>query len=287
MGLKPRVSKRRKSRLDGLQSVKRGWRLHFHEGTQHLYPCPSCERGHLSPDKATFQRRETPESLDARSGQEPDDYEAVHYEYRFAGLLVCSDASCRAVSSISGRLEHTNRMVEYDTDFGQTEETRHDELVYHPESIVPAPRLFALPKTYPATVTTELDRAFMLFWVDAAACANSIRCALELLLTSEGVARFPRKGKRVPLNLGGRIRAWADGKPERATLAKAFDAARWIGNEGSHAGKLTRDDLFDGFDLLRHALRTIHETDPHERGVEQLATKITRRRRPRSQHKAS
>ena len=192
-----------------------------------------------------------PDAREHRRGQEPDYYEAVHYEYRFAGLLVCSDAPCGSISSISGRLEHTNRIVEYDTDFGQTEETRHDELVYHPESIAPAPRLFALPKTYPATRHDGTGPGLH---------ALLGRCCglreLDTLRTGASAHQrrggsFPKEGQTSSLSLGGRIRAWAGGKPERATLAKAFDAARWIGNEGSHARNVTRDDLFNVLDQLR------------------------------------
>ncbi len=121
MGLKPRAKKRRKSRLDGLQSVQKDWKDTFRQGENNLYPCPSCRDGKLSPDFATFQKKETTES--ARSPVEDDDpYATVFRQYRFAGLLVCSAKFCEEVVTISGRLDITTSTREGDDDFGQLHE---------------------------------------------------------------------------------------------------------------------------------------------------------------------
>jgi hypothetical protein len=287
MGLKPPAKKTRKSRLDGLQSVQMGWKDTFRQGEKDLYPCPSCGKGRLSPDFATFQKRETTAS--ARSQVEDDDpYATVSRQYRFAGLLVCSTKFCKDVVTVSGQLDITTSTREADDDYGQSHEYTHEEIIYQPDSLVPAPRLFVAPKKCPQEITTELDRAFRLFWVDDRACANSIRSAVELFMDDQKVPRtfIDRKAQKRRSDLHHRIEEWGR-RANRDKLAKFLMAIKFIGNEGSHGGKgngLTRDDLFDGFTFFRHVLDTIFSTEDHVKALETIAERINKRKKPRSQH---
>lgn len=45
---------------------------------------------------------------------------------------------------------------------------------------------------------------------------------------------------------------------KRPEVANALMAVKWIGNDGSHDGKLTVDDVLDGVDMLEHALNLLY-----------------------------
>jgi hypothetical protein len=62
-------------------------------------------------------------------------------------------------------------------------------------------------------------------------------------------------------------------------------AVKWVGNEGSHPGTLSRDDLLDAFEIVEDMLQEMFA--PHEKDrVLELAKAIHRAKKPRSQQRA-
>lgn len=143
--------------------------------------------------------------------------------------------------------------------FSPTETDQYNiETYYTPTLFSPAPPLFQVPAECPLPVREELSRAWTLFWVDHAACANRIRTCVEMALSDEGVKRFrsDRRGRRTRLTLHERILLYKD---RDSQLAGAMMAVKWLGNVGSHGqGEVSRDRLFDGFDLLEHVLQEVY-----------------------------
>jgi hypothetical protein len=127
----------------------------------------------------------------------------------------------------------------------------------------------------------NIESAFTLFWVDASAWGTRLRSAIESLLDQIKVKRFTvnAKGRRIQLTTHARLTLLAKNASKHASTADTLLAIKWIGNEGSHAGSLTRDDVLDGFDLLDHALDQVFNTRAVERAklaaAEEMALRMT------------
>jgi hypothetical protein len=191
---------------------------------------------------------------------------------RFAALLKCTVCSDLVVLAGTSGLGY----------FQTPDDPYNAETVYSPSFFLPAPALFPVPKECPSEVKKELDRAWTLFWVDRAACANRIRSCVETILTQAGVAQYHRKGKRTPLSLHARIEKYRDRQPE---LADEMMAVKWLGNAGSHgAGELDADAVFDGFDLLEHVLEEVYAG--RTRRLARIRRDLIRRKgRPKSERR--
>jgi hypothetical protein len=57
---------------------------------------------------------------------------------------------------------------------------------------------------------------------------------------------------------------------------RALMAVKWIGNEGSHGGRLDKKDLLDGFELLEHALSEVFGR--RSKRLAAIERRITRRK---------
>jgi hypothetical protein len=159
------------------------------------------------------------------------------------------------------------------------ESVETQELTYYPvyriRAIDPAPRLIGLPDEVPESIRNQLQKAFRLFWIDGAACANALRGAVELFLDHRKVRKTtgaPRT--RHSLALHARIQEFAK---SQGHLGAMLMAAKWIGNDGSHSEPVARERLFDAFDLLEHVLR--ESFAPDRKRIEGIAKRVNRRTR--------
>ena len=237
------------------------------------WPCPACARGRLQLEKTTLLIRETSSSRDYRNSKEEGYWEPDMTTQRFACLLVCSLPSCREPVVVCGT---TGEEPEPDPEGGETWKER-----LYPKFFHPAPPIIRIAEATPEVVRKEVEKAFALFWCDLLSCANAVRNAIEQLLTHYKIRRnktdAQRKTRRVSLH--ERIQIYSQRGPSEQQLATAMFAVKWIGNEGSHPGKLTTDDLLDAFQLLEHVLN--HLFVPPSGAVE-LAREIHKRKKPRS-----
>ncbi|MCC6246009.1 MAG: DUF4145 domain-containing protein [Gemmatimonadaceae bacterium] len=108
-------------------------------------------------------------------------------------------------------------------------------------------------------MSAQVNRSFSLYWSDAKACGNAIRCAVEELLTAQRVnksAGKPKPGKhRQMLSLHKRIELFAKAKPD---LGDKLLAIKWIGNAGSHVDPLKKDDLLDAYEIMAFVLDELY-----------------------------
>lgn len=243
--------------------VDRGaWPEIVTEQTFPKWECPNC--GHtISVKENEIVGPETGASLSCR-GHEAWDPEWIHG--RFVASYEC--AHCQDPATMLG--SYTLREGEGDP--------RHLEQEYFPlyriQAIEPAPALIRVPDDLPEELTGQLHRAFRLFWVDRAACANAIRGVVEEFLNQMRVRKTDgSRSQRGRLSLHKRIELYSD-KDEH--LSTALMAMKWIGNAGSHASQISRQTLFDGFDLLEHVLEEAFNS-PRQRAA-RLARNINRRR---------
>lgn len=242
------------------------------------WQCGTCGLGTLVLDQKTFSSIETPLS---KRLKHHDAWDVEWTTYRFFGFAVCSNDNCRdmAVISGSGSIDYD---IETDAFTGHQRQVWTDHFV--PQSIVPAPRLFPISEDIPSSVSTQLDRAFSLFWNDRGACVNALRAALEEAMTELKIKRFrlsagraSKPKRRIRLSLHERIRILPS---QFKGVVDTLVATKWIANAGAHGDDLETDDVYDALDLAEHSLNELFDTNTKRlRGV---AKKINRRKGPRS-----
>ncbi len=243
-------------------SFKYPW---FFESSIPAWGCPHCGCGALALDQGSLKAVETPAAKRAfERSRNPDDYHA-----HFSCWLRCG--SCGGCVVACGDAAAEPREDEDDPS-GWVFDT-----AYQPYLLRPAPPLFLVPAAVPNDISVEIKRAFSLYWADYSACGNAIRIAVEALLTDIGIPRFASGRKRARLTLHARIEKLQNAEPDLARLCLAI---KWLGNEASHPGGLSRDDVLDGFELLASVVEVRYSATRKE--IVRVANQINRRKGPRA-----
>jgi len=209
--------------------------------------CPTCDKGHLLPVKDKIWFEETGPSIAAH---DHDAWDPDWIFNRFSGFLQCNMPSCAEIAAISG--DSPSNFLEYQDDYQHIQELHNLFVV---RSISPPPLPIQIAAGSPDPVKDCISVAASLIWSSADAAGNKLRQALELLLDEASVPAVGSDGK--PLFLHNRIEEFAKTDPENGEILLA---AKWIGNSGSHAGGLTRDDVLDAFDMVEYVLENMFGT---------------------------
>lgn len=169
-------------------------------------------------------------------------YEKMQWiQHKFVGFLECK--SCGETIAFSGRAEIPRK---------GTSQASYLKTKIYPEYFSPPLPFFSLDNRYPTSIKQSINKSFGLVFNDAASAAGSIRQAIESLLDELGIPRDSQDKRR--LTLHDRIKKFGDVNKEHAEL---LDAIRFLGNEGSHSGKINRKDLISAFEVLDHVLDEI------------------------------
>ncbi len=227
------------------------------------WPCPTCSKGSLALVQKSLTFKQTIESQRACRHAE---WDPDWISYIFTAWAECQHPPCKERFAIVG-------IGGVEPAFGPEGETDWEDF-FSPKMCHPMPEIINIPTKCPAEVRAELLAAFALFWSNYAASAGRIRVALECLMTHMGVPkrRKSAKGKYFELNLHTRIDACAASMP---TIGQQLIALKWLGNSGSHDGKVNGNDLLDAFEILEHTLGEI--IDRRSKKVAALAKKLTKK----------
>jgi hypothetical protein len=151
---------------------------------------------------------------------------------------------------------------------------------YCPLFFNPPLDIFKVPACWGEATKREIRACFRVFWFDPAACANHLRTAIALLLTERKVPCYSRKdGKRNRLTLHHRIERLPEGTEEERNFRESLLAVKWIGNEGSHVGRLTRSHILDAFAVLEHEFD--EEYKQRAKSVKKLREEIIKHKGPK------
>jgi hypothetical protein len=96
----------------------------------------------------------------------------------------------------------------------------------------------------------DLQKAFVTSWGDLWAAANHIRSCVEKLLDYLGEPKAR--------DLHQRIENYTKQDEQRGT---ALLAVKWVGNAGSHADNISRDEVYDAFDIIEVVLKDVLSRD--------------------------
>lgn len=247
------------------------WKAEFTTHVAPRWPCPACQSGRLKLRPGSLQEGETAASR-AEHGHPAWDVEWI--DGRFACFFDCVE--CGNSVAVAGRYRVQDDRY-YDEHKGEGGDF---EKYYKPTYFSDAPPLIALPSSLPDALVVDVRASFQHFWGDATACANRVRSAIEKLLTDQRIQRTSGRvaGKRRRfLTLHERIERF---RAVHSNAAGKLMAIKWVGNAGSHADKITTDDLLDGYELLAFVLEELYSN--RRRRADSLASTINRRKAPRS-----
>jgi hypothetical protein len=237
------------------------WLLPFQEDNIPTWPCPQCNKGVLKPFDNGFRRWEGNEVEPTDSDDEDVFFEeSQNTRLRYNIFLECDNKFCHEhfVSCGYGRIAN-NYIGEFQefkllTDSGGSICPE----IFFPEYFSPPLVLFPISKKCPKKVEMEIKSSFKLFFADPPASANYIRKAVDEILTDKKISRFitSKKGKKRKLSLHERIVKFETTQPD---VAKKLFAIKWLGNEGSHADTISKNDVLDGYEILESVLDDLYE----------------------------
>ena len=228
--------------------------------------CPLCNKGILKIDPKQFHFKETELSS---SWHTDDDWEPEFIKYRFHGALKCKN--CGDFISFLGRGE-VDYFHYYDT--YQENDVEGYKDVFYPLYFEPALNFFEIQENCPDEIKNEIKSSFALFWNDLPSCANKIRMSLEMLMNDQKVKKsYVYGGKRKNITLHKRIVEFKNKKPD---IADFLLAIKWIGNTGSHIGKLEKIDVLEAYELLEHSINKLF--DNTEDKLKKITKEINKRK---------
>jgi hypothetical protein len=137
--------------------------------------------------------------------------------------------------------------------YGSEEVELSDRFEYadmlYPKFFFPALPIIEIPSTCPQGVRTAFTQAFSAYWSSPGNAANSLRIALERLMDEQNIA---------PGKLHHRIEILGRSHPETGEF---LEAAKWVGNVGSHEGDVTHERVLEVLELVEHALQVLYPKD--------------------------
>ncbi len=246
--------------------ARRLWKQCLTKTLAPRWPCPTCSRGTLRLKRDTLHYEQTAESRRSRYDEYPNIMDTI---FTFSALLGCS--GCNEIISCCGVGGYEPRdVIDENGSFSQDY-----DIYFAPKYFSMPMRIVQPPARCPGTVKEQLRSSFSVFFCELGAAANRVRQCDEEILSDAGVESQNSDGEFV--SLGARIDLFRDLSPDNADRS---DALRWIGNFGSHPETLTKDDLFDAYDILEVLLEDLYVG--HHRSVQEMVEQINASRGPRS-----
>lgn len=252
-----------------IEADLRSWKLPFRINDDPGWPCPTCRMGMLRIKRETFNSEELHDSRD----HDHDAWEPDWVKLTFSCMLICENSSCKEFVGCTG-------IGSVSIEYVMGEDGSDDsfcEKYFSPKYFEPHLRLFPIPKTCPESVREILNESFRLFFSSPGAALNSVRMAIEQLLTELKVRRFSKEGQRrkfIPLHKRIDLLPSSYGH-----LKELIQAIKWLGNAGSHASdEIDQSDVLDSYSLFEHSLNQIYNSN-HKR-LQAIAKSVNRRRGP-------
>lgn len=226
-------------------------RNHYKTRYRHLPPweCPTCGKGHLVAIEEKEAVEETGPSRRARATYE--EWEPEWTEERFTKLLKCNFANCGEVVSVSGNAGVEEDQYQDDEGEWQRDFAQH----YEVQSLLPAPLPIRPIAKTPDKVKESLRMAGQLLWQSPEAAANLVRQAVEHLMDHQKVKKLIKAGG-AKLTLHARLLEFQKKDGLNGPILRAI---KWIGNDGSHPGGVSREEVLDAFDMMELALTNLFD----------------------------
>jgi hypothetical protein len=238
------------------------------------WKCPKCGSGILRPIDRTFAFEEDG-GITVERNRKGEYFDRDAYTFRYSVILKCNNPDCLERVASCGR--GFVREIDEFSDNEDGSPAVYFEDVFAPEYFYPSLKLFPLPSNCPKSVASKVIGSFNLFFADPPAAANYVRKAVDEILTEKGVPRYTtsNRGKRARITLHDRIVAFEVNKPD---IAKKLFAIKWLGNEGSHADTITKNDVLDAYEILEWVIDDLYVR--YRESLEKKVSKINKNKKP-------
>jgi hypothetical protein len=187
------------------------------------------------------ERFESQESLEARS-HPAFDADWIRGTFTIRGN--CENPRCKQVVQAGGsyRVDYAKKSAPY---YIEQYDEQYAEF-HRLEHIYPAPIIMEIPEGAPDDVTKGVTRASRVLLSDPGLSATALRSAVEVFLTTQGVAGTNASGGF--RSVDARIKEWKKSDATRSQVADLLLAVKWLGNKGTH-----EDSLLDFKEVLEGA----------------------------------
>jgi len=209
--------------------------------------CPECQAGFIA-----FALPENDENHDSASARDHPAFEPEWVSGTFVIRGVCENPGCQlAVHGIGDfHVEYSQKTIRED----ETGPSYSDYFTVR--QIHPPMSMMSIPRSAPEQVRAGVSRASRVLFADPGLAATALRGAVELFLTSEGIAATRDDGKFRSAH--ERIEEWRSANPDRPPVADLLFAVKWLGNAGTHEDSdLTAIEVLDGARVLDEAFHRL------------------------------
>ena len=212
------------------------WLQPFSKASFPDWSCPICTKGILRPVNGSSH---SGMNADSKLAMKSGDWDEETTVFRYSVMLECNNEKCKEnVASVGyGKIDDDSL---YDHDMPLSEE-------YFPKYFLPHLKIFPISSKCPDHVAREIKRSFKLFFAESPAAANYVCKAVDAILTDKGLKRYSTNKGRTRINLHDRIISF---QKKQSILAEKLFAIKWLGNEGSHTNKMTKNDVLDAYEIL-------------------------------------
>ncbi|MDR6522199.1 hypothetical protein J2789_004889 [Variovorax paradoxus] len=194
--------------------------------------------------KENLLRRQTAASA-AEQRQDFSEFEWI--KTKVAAMFVCSHCGESVACAADGWVDE----IYGDDEYGDIQRDWEDR--FTPRYFAPPLVLMDIPEDCPEGVASHLQTSFSMYFCNPGASANAARIALEVLMDEWGV---PKDDNGKTLTLHQRLQRLP---PAYSGLEELLLAVKWLGNDGSHGGNLTKDDVNTLYDILEVALHEAYD----------------------------
>lgn len=208
------------------------------------YPCPKCYIGILKIEK--LEKKITKEAIVLDAHNYP-----YGIEHIFSGMYKCSEESCGNLVSFCGLLKKDIKVPD-ELPNGEVDEKYIT--IYKPKYFYPNLRLFQLPTKISDDLKEQIDLSFSHYFNDLSSCANRIRTSIEVILNEIKAPKYKKRSngsRHFFRKLHSRIENYSK---KKKTISELLLAIKFIGNEGSHIGKVEVDDILDAYEILKEVI---------------------------------
>lgn len=231
--------------------------------TEHGCPtwvCPECQSASLTILAGSFHSAAIPSSI---ARWQSTDGELEDIQLVFSCLLKCDLGRCGTLVAASG----SGYVSDTPWEAQELGEPSHMEL-FQARSFTPSLCAFNIPSGCVEKVVEPLKQSFSLFPNAPGAAANSIRIALEELMTALGVAQT------------GSLHARIQGlPPQYSEYQSALTSMRLLGNAGSHQlDRVTYQDVEQAYAIIEFVLQKIYGGSTES--IRQLIARLEARFKP-------
>lgn len=200
---------------------------YWHKNTTDLR-CPHCKKGYLTFDNKNSSEFQSEQNKRMSQFSMPDgslEDDEEKYSGIISGYLECNHGDCVEKVSFVGQTEY---QPDYFTD-EDGDEHEHSVKTISFKYFIPPIHIVELKHEYPPELQEILEESFALYFASPSACVNTLRILLEKLCELNGIEKKKSDGDFKSLNKK------LDELIFDKSIKDLLEAAKWIGNDGSHS----------------------------------------------------